>query len=142
MMKKRISLIFVIIWMLFIFILSSYSAPESSNQSGIIVDTITTVFKVSESSTTFHMNTTDFITFIVRKLAHFSEYLVLGILVCNMINNYRKKIYIGSIICILYAISDEIHQIFIPGRSCEIRDMVIDIIGALIGIYIVKKIKK
>ena len=41
---------------------------------------------------------------------------------------------------ILYAISDEIHQYFVPGRSAEIRDVLIDVLGANIGILLINKI--
>jgi len=39
-----------------------------------------------------------------------------------------------SVICAsIYAISDEVHQIFIDGRSCELRDWAIDTVGAILG---------
>ncbi|RKY37816.1 MAG: VanZ family protein, partial [Candidatus Omnitrophota bacterium] len=43
------------------------------------------------------------------------------------------------IFSILYAISDEIHQTFIPGRNASVKDVVADCVGILIGLYIVKK---
>jgi len=65
----------------------------------------------------------------------------LGLLVVNMINNYNNKsILISIIICIIYATSDEIHQLFVPGRSCQLLDILIDTIGSVIGIYLYKKI--
>ena len=78
-------------------------------------------------------------------MAHFTEYFILGLLVYNMAHSYNKKTYMSIIICIIYAISDEIHQIFVPGRSCQISDMIIDVSGALLGIYflfiLINKIK-
>ena len=74
----------------------------------------------------------------VRKLAHIFIYLVLAVLVnTTFISHFRKNGFICIIltagICTLYAASDEIHQYFVPGRSCEIRDMVIDFSGAVLG---------
>ena len=87
-------------------------------------------------------------TFIVRKGAHFTIYLILGILVINLLKefNIKKLIIISIIFCSLYAISDEIHQTFINGRSGEIRDVIIDTLGSTTGILlyysILKKSKK
>ena len=131
-MKKYISLLLVIIWMIFIFIMSSFSAGDSSNQSGFIVNIICNLFNIAN---------TELITVIIRKLAHFTEYFILGILTYNCIKNYQKPYYISIIICFLYAISDEIHQIFVPGRSMKITDILIDTIGAIVAIQILKKKK-
>ena len=127
--KKKLSVLLVIIWMVFIFIMSSFDANESSNQSGLIVGIISDIFNINN----IHM-----LSMIIRKLAHFSEYFILGILTYNMIRKYDKKYYIAIIICVIYAISDEIHQIYVPGRSCQILDMAIDSLGALSSIFLFK----
>lgn len=77
----------------------------------------------------------------IRKLAHFSIYTVLGITnMCHM-STYSivryKRIGCSLIIGMLYAISDEIHQLFVPGRSGQMTDVLIDTIGVLFGICIV-----
>lgn len=65
--------------------------------------------------------------------------MILGILTnalrINRVHSY-KGILLALLICILYAISDEIHQIFVPGRSGEIRDVVIDSSGSSTGILV------
>lgn len=135
-MKKRISIILVVIWMILIFIMSSFNSTESSNQSGFIVDIIANIFNI---------NNLNILSLIIRKLAHFTEYFILGLLVYNMIYNHNKKTYIAIIICILHATSDELHQILVPGRSCQLLDITIDSIGSLLGIYLLFiffKIKK
>lgn len=131
--KNKINIILVIIWMILIFTMSSFDATESSNQSNFIVNIIVNIFNI---------NNIELVSLIIRKLAHFTEYLILGILTYNLINSYNKKTYIAIIICIFYAISDEIHQYFVPGRSCQILDMTIDSLGSLTGIYILKIINK
>lgn len=131
--KKIVSTVFVIAWMIIIFVMSSYNSVDSSNQSNVIVDVIVNIFNITS---------VNIISVIVRKLAHFSEYLILGILVANMIKYYDKKHLIGVTICILYAISDEIHQLFVPGRSCQILDIVIDTIGSCIGLAVLSIFSK
>jgi len=56
--------------------------------------------------------------------------------------NLNKKTYLSILICTIYAISDEIHQIFVPERNCHIIDILIDSIGSMTGIYIMYLIFK
>lgn len=133
MQKNKISLLLVILWMIFIFVMSSFDATSSSNQSNFIVDIITSIINIKD---------TELLSFIIRKLAHFTEYFILGILVINLITKYDKKIIIAILLCIIYATSDEIHQIFVPGRSCQITDIMIDSLGSIMGVYLYKLITK
>jgi len=77
----------------------------------------------------------------VRKIAHFSIYTVVGILLMGLISTYKieemKRIYISIVIGIIYATSDEIHQFFIPGRAAKFTDVMIDTMGVALGITIV-----
>lgn len=134
-MKKQLSIILVLIWMIIIFIMSSFDATESANQSNFIVNIITNIFKIENI---------EVLSFIIRKLAHFTEYLILGFLTINMLdkNDISKKYLLSILICIIYAISDEIHQLFVPGRACQIKDILIDSIGSITGIYLYKLISK
>ncbi len=91
-------------------------------------------------------------TFIIRKSAHFSLFAMLGFLVSMSVG--RRRLFSLSsagvmLFCFLYAVSDEIHQSFVPGRSCEFRDMMIDTSGSLTGMlasmaimYILTKISE
>lgn len=126
-MKKRINILLVITWMILIFIMSSFNSTESSNQSNFIVNIIANIFNINNIS---------ILSLIVRKLAHFTEYFILGLLVYNLIYSNQKKAYFAIIICVLYAISDEIHQLFVPGRSCQVLDVIIDSSGSLLGIIL------
>lgn len=114
--------------MMLIFIMSSFNSVESGNQSNFIVNLIVDVFNIDNI---------DLLSLIIRKLAHFTEYFILGILVYNLISSYNKRTYMALIICILYAISDEVHQIFVPGRSCQMYDILIDSLGSLVGIFLI-----
>lgn len=76
----------------------------------------------------------------VRKLAHFSEYAMLGLCLALPLYAYRIRGHrlplTAQLLCSLYAISDEFHQSFIPGRTPQLRDVLIDSAGALLGILI------
>ena len=97
-----------------IFLFSSYDAQTSSIQSQLVVDFINKYVPTN--------------SFYIRKLAHFSLFFILemilytGLKICMVKNPGLYSILSVSI----YAISDEIHQYFVPGRSCELRDMIIE----------------
>ena len=128
-MKKYLSLILVITWMIVIFVMSSFGSSESTEQSSTIVIFISNLFNI---------NNIHILTIIVRKLAHFTEYFILGILLCNLMNCYGKKAIYAIVICIIYAISDEVHQYFVPGRDCRIIDVIIDSFGGIVGYFVIK----
>ena len=134
-MKKQLSIILVLIWMIIIFIMSSFNAEASANQSNFIVNIISNILNIENVR---------LLSLIIRKLAHFTEYLILGPLVINMFtkNNAKKTYLLSILLCIIYAISDEIHQIFTPGRACQIKDILIDSVGSITGIYLFKLLKK
>ena len=131
--KKRISLVLLIIWMIIIFIMSSFDADASSSQSGLIVNFISSIFNIKNI---------ELLSFIVRKLAHFMEYFILGILFVRVIINYNKKIYLAYIFGIMYACLDEFHQLFVSGRSGQIFDIFVDCTGLILGIIITNIILK
>lgn len=110
-----------------IFYFSSQSADISARQSGFIKKIIESIFGISE--------TTDFV---VRKLAHFCEFLGLSLL-ANAALYFtcgRKKAFWGTAISSAYAVTDEVHQIFVDGRSCQFTDWLIDTAGAITGLII------
>ncbi len=107
-----------------IFYFSSRTSTESSSQSGYFV----LLFKKILGNNVV----TDFI---VRKCAHCLEFAGLAFLFNIALfeqSNNIKPIY-ATAFTLLYAITDEIHQIFVPGRSCQFKDWGIDTLGAIIG---------
>ncbi|MDX5475278.1 MAG: VanZ family protein [Bacillaceae bacterium] len=140
---QTISWLLVLSWMLLIFSLSAQPAAQSSQLSGGITDTvIETVEKVVPNITINR----DTLSHLIRKNAHFFAYLILGLLVTNALYQTTKiqskrQIMLAFIICVLYAISDEVHQLFVPGRSGEVRDVIIDSAGAGVGIFMYHVLK-
>ncbi|HLQ82308.1 MAG TPA: VanZ family protein [Pseudogracilibacillus sp.] len=78
---------------------------------------------------------------LIRKSIHFFVYTILSVLVYLAYQGRRAVLFTLSV-CLLYAITDEFHQLFIPGRSGEIRDVLIDFSGAVFGIILVKLFMK
>ncbi len=129
----------VLCWMGVIFWFSAQPETASGAMSGSITTIIFSAFD--------HLGLTKFISVdglhhIIRKSAHFSIYFILGMLVYRALSRDKqaktsmKIIGVGILICFAYACSDEIHQLFIDGRSGQIRDVLIDTSGALLGILL------
>lgn len=85
---------------------------------------------------------------LIRKSAHFISYLILGFLVSNAMLNEAsttsvwKRRGASLLLCVAYAISDEFHQIFVPGRGPLLKDVLIDGSGAAIGILLYFGVRK
>lgn len=133
MRKTIISWLLVTSWMAIIFLLSHQPSDASSKLSGGLTNWLISFWQ----AVPFHIDVA-YVHFIVRKLAHLTAYFILGILMLRAAKRHFSKglhvIWLSFILCVLYAMSDELHQLFIPGRSGEIRDVIIDSIGALLGI--------
>lgn len=137
-MKKLaiiISWILVILWMTFLFTMSSKVREESNNISTGVTKKTVQIIKQVYPNVEINMKRSNYI---VRKNAHFFGYLILGMLsslVLRLSGVKDLKLFVFSLLfCILYAISDEVHQYFVPGRSAEVRDVLIDSLGSSIGI--------
>ena len=82
--------------------------------------------------------------FSVRKAAHFSAYMCLSVFMyLSLLQTFKGKLLFlwSYVVCQLYAVSDEVHQFFVPGRSCEIGDMLIDGLGVIAGVLAVLLIR-
>ncbi len=136
-MKKRriVSFIAVIVWMSLLFFLSHQPATESGALSKGITQMVVSFLEWIFPSLEVNI---EFFHSFVRKAAHFMGYFVLGLLVIHAVNRtgVRKdrRMLIALLICVAYAIFDEIHQLFVPGRAGQVADVIIDSTGALAGI--------
>ena len=128
--------------MAFIFFQSALPADLSKEESGKIVSFIVRLFQgvlpIDREK----------LVLIVRKGAHFTEYTILGFFLVPAVKEWMsadqaqmpdiagRTHLISWLTGTLYAVTDEIHQYFVPGRSCELRDMGIDSCGVLAGVLI------
>lgn len=140
---KLVKLFLVIIWMILIFCFSHSNSYISSDQSkGFIYKSIQLTSKVFniEIEEEKIFNVIEIIEYPIRKCAHIFLYFVLAILIVSLFEYYNlnfKQVFIYSLlICLLYAVGDEIHQLFVFGRSGSINDVVIDSLGIYLGIFI------
>jgi len=141
--KKILTFILIILWMGLVFYFSSQASDVSSELSGGITRFILEKIGVLEGKT---IEEQGIIETIVRKLAHYSIYTLGGILIMLHIDLYKisdkRKIFLSWTLGTIYAITDEIHQLFVAGRSGEIRDVCIDTLGVITGICILMLIFK
>lgn len=142
----------VIIWMAIIFLFSAQNGQESSALSGGISEKIIDIIdplivKLNWDSAKFAAGFES----ALRTMAHGAIYFVLGVLLSLTMQCYNismlKRFLLSLSISVVYAISDEIHQHFVPGRACQLFDVMVDTLGALVGILLVvavfyKKYKK
>jgi hypothetical protein len=83
--------------------------------------------------------------FLLKKSAHFIEYLVFALLLFRSLKNTSglsktKLLWITLLLSLIYAVSDELHQSFVPGREPRIRDVVIDTLGAASVLFVITKL--
>ena len=127
--------------MVTIFCLSAQNADKSSNTSEVFTKFFVNIFygNYNNFSPEKQHEIWEKTSFIVRKLAHFSIYAALGFCASFTIGKHRlfsmKSLFV-VLFGFIYAFSDEFHQSFSIGRSCEFRDMMIDTSGALTGMLI------
>lgn len=142
-MRKILSWTVVILWMAVIFNLSAQVAEQSNQLSTGLTEIIAKTIERFVPNINFDISS---FNHIVRKNAHFMAYLLLGILVLNALRRSglygHKSIILALLICILYAISDEAHQLFVPGRGGQLKDVIIDSAGAGVGIGVYLMILK
>ncbi|MFH1055079.1 MAG: VanZ family protein [Candidatus Altiarchaeota archaeon] len=106
----RFNLVLALLWMAFIFLLSSTPAIRIPPQ-------------LIPYST----------------LVHLLEYIVLGFLILPYFSHWRNPFSITVLFALLYGVSDEFHQLFVPGRFCTIDDVLVDTLGSAVGAFISKK---
>ena len=147
MIKKIILWILIISCMGVIFSFSAEKSTESKKSSSRVVDTVIKIIDADKKLDENELeDLRETLTFIVRKGAHFTIYAILGVLILLLALEYNIKgkisMAISVVISMLYACSDELHQTFVSGRSGELRDVILDTIGAITGCAVVLLISK
>ncbi|MDK2561964.1 VanZ family protein [Romboutsia sedimentorum] len=145
---KKISIVLVLLWMSTIFYFSNQPATISTTQSDRVINTINIMVKDNRVMKDIVNKLYDSkgASFIIRKSAHMISYGLLASLLFIAIYSHRKYISASFkyafAISLLYAVSDEIHQYFVPGRACMLQDVLIDCIGMLIGLTLISILYK
>lgn len=135
--QKLISTVLLLSWMTIIFLMSARNADVSTSDSHRIGTMVATIIRhVDPSFSTAEL--VERMDHAIRKTAHMSEYLILAMLLMNCLQAYGIKYRPGGgyamAIGVLYALSDEIHQYFVPGRASRLSDVLIDSVGVFLGV--------
>lgn len=143
--QKLISTVLVLFWMTIIFLMSARNADVSTLDSHRVGAMIATIIHHVEPSFSI-AELVERMDHAIRKTAHMSEYLILAMLLMNCLQAYGIKHKPGSgyamVIGVLYAMTDEIHQYFVPGRACLLSDVLIDSGGVFLGVCLFRIIIK
>ena len=126
--------------MVFIFYFSSQTADVSINTSDGFLKMLFSLFVKDYDKLDAAMQNGMIMPFIhfIRKAAHFIIYAALGFFACMYAFTFNGKIFyravFSSLGCLLYAVSDEIHQLYVVGRSGQVSDVFLDYCGVWFGI--------
>jgi VanZ family protein len=128
-----------VLWMSLIFFMSTDVGRTSNTITWLL-----SLLHIAWPHRQFDSNEVSLASHLLRKAAHFTEFLILTWL------GYRAARYgfgaiasrartFGFYAAIIYAVTDEIHQLFIPSRTGQFKDFAVDILGCLVGLYILKR---
>lgn len=141
MMKKCILWVLVLYLSVQIFSFSGANGQSSDQTSQsitrIVMQVVKSVYPISYENEPVLF---EFLHTLIRKTAHFLEYMALAILTSMLCRSYHLRKKTAFLIClsytVLFAATDEFHQLFVDGRSGSVKDIVLDSFGALTGILI------
>lgn len=129
-----------LICMICIFSMSAKDATQSTGMSGGLIRRIAPFLRgdFDSLSTLQQEEFIESLQNIVRKFAHITEFALLGALTYGSMyftvaGKWKRPLF-AFVLGGLYALSDEIHQIFVPGRAYQLSDVAIDCLGVAIGI--------
>lgn len=164
-LKRVIVGIFVISWMTVVFIFSSQDGTKSLNTSGSMIYYVDNKINTSSTSNNNEQNTSNNTSKVetdkhttqeykysaelqrtVRKYAHCFLYTIGGVVISVFFYAFtlnKREIITSSLLTgVLYALSDEIHQFYVKGRTSSVFDVGIDTVGVIIGILLTMLVLK
>ena len=144
--KKRICLFaLVIAYMVIIFAFSAQTGVESGNLSEGITVGVCRIFLKNFVNLDVEQQkiAIDRVDEVIRTFAHGTEFAVLAMTIFGLLCTYSKvwvvplfkstRWALATLFASFYAVTDEIHQIFVEGRACDVFDWSVDTIGAAVG---------
>lgn len=120
---QAFSLILLLAVLITIFCLSAQDATDSAEVSGSVVSWLYELLQIDLPDGT------------VRTIAHGCEFAALGFLMLNALRSFKQGFnpVLSILIAFAYAVTDEIHQLFVPGRAFQLSDLAVDMAGIIIG---------
>lgn len=127
-------------WVAFVWGRSLVQGPDSALESGRFVALLRPLFEL------VGVGDVDLMSFVVRKCAHFSEYAVLGAIAHGLFSRLvawrRVPAWAGALAVAAVPVADECIQLFVPGRSGTVRDVLIDLAGAAAGALLARAVAR
>jgi VanZ family protein len=130
-----------VVWATLIFIGSS-SLLSANNTSSFLSGPLHFLFPGVGEATLL------IIHFVIRKAGHFTEYAILAVLLARALRASSREslrdrwFLISLVLIIVYALSDEFHQSFVPSRTASIYDSMIDSAGGLFALFVFRRVRK
>lgn len=140
--KKALGILILFLWIIIIFLFSGSDASSSTAQTQVALDILSSIAEKNTVVNSFllKLNQNNNIFYSIRKLAHLTVFCILQIITFTILRGFGQSFLRSSIYSLLivfgYACLDEIHQYFVPGRSCQFTDVLIDSIGGFVGLVI------
>lgn len=134
--RKALSWALVVLWAVVIFLMSANTGEDLSDGDGLVarVRALLVAAQVALVGASVDL---------VSPLAHFCEYAVFGFLLQNALGcslgrpaSARRAMVLAVVIASAYGVTDEFHQLFVPGRACDPVDWLVDTAGATLGALI------
>ena len=140
MLKKIVLWFLVILTCVMIFNFSSDGGNVSKKKSEVITEKVEEIITEVTNKELTKTDKEEFHKFI-RKQGHFIEYALLGIFSLMLVRCYdfsvKKSLLITLLFVFFYACTDEIHQLYVDGRSGNVKDVFIDFLGSIAGIILI-----
>ena len=138
--KTIFKVLMCVIWLGLIFYNGTRQGEISQNASHKIIKVASKFMNVpSEQAVKPGIKFSD-VNFYVRKNAHFFQYLILSILMCAAVSHFKlyksTKIFLLLFLLLLFPVIDEFIQKYVPGRTSNVLDVVIDFSGGILGMLI------
>lgn len=150
---RKIRWVLVVLCMYMIFMMSHLDGVKSWYLTGEILTMVRTGAVDSESDfdekmALYDSDGTWSAMVFLRKFAHFAEYFVLAVLLMHALLyevSLRQAVKWTLVSGISYGVLDELHQLLVPGRTCNVSDMILDAMGVIMGctvVYLFVKYRK
>lgn len=142
--KKLFYVLLAFFWMVTIFSFSNKNSTVSNSTSKKLIYNVVSLYESVSGHNINKNKVINKLNYPIRKLAHFSIYFLLGIIIYQLVNCFhvKHKFLITILICFLYATGDEVHQLFVTGRSSRILDVFIDTSGSIVSLVIIQLLSK
>lgn len=140
--RQKVFFILTLVWMVVIFLFSGRTGEESTEDSYLIGMSVgrMVVPAFNDLSDEEQLAFAERVDYPIRKTAHAMEYAVLGVFIAGWVYDETfkraKSTLYAWLIVTVYAATDELHQLFVVGRSGQITDILLDSVGAFFGVLI------